>query len=273
MALRRTEQFYLEATKRRKAEDALHRGQKLEALGQLTGGVAHDFNNLLTVIGSSADLLRKEDLPHDRRMRYVDAIADTVKRASLLTARLLTFARSRQRSATVFDVTECLDSISEIIRTLCGSRIEVLLPAAAVPLPVCADRSQFETAIINLAANARDAMPGDGRLTIDVSTLDLRPIAFPGADSGKSYVRISVRDTGSGIDATDLEHIFEPFFTTKDEGKGTGLGLSQVYGFAIESKGHVSADSEVGRGSTFYLYLPLQKSYKPRVSCPPTVLK
>ena len=260
MALRRTKQLYREATLRRKAEDALHRGQKLEALGHLTGGVAHDFNNLLSVIASSTDLLRKEHLPYERRLRYVDAISDTVKRASVLTGRLLTFARSRHRTAIEFDVSECLHSISEIIRTLCGPRINVSLETTAIQFLVHADKSQFETAIINLAANARDAMSGIGSLTINVSAAESGSSAFPKADSNEAYVCVSVRDTGSGISGHDLEHIFEPFFTTKDEGKGTGLGLSQVFGFALESGGHVRAESVIGSGSTFHLYLPLLKT-------------
>lgn len=257
MALRRTEQLYVEAAKRREAEDHLHRGQRLEAMGHMTSGVAHDFNNLLTVVGASAEMLGKMDLSPERRQRYVAAISDTVRRATVLTDRLLRFSRSRRGDASVIDVGACLTSVSDIVRTLCGYRIEVVIKPAATALRVCADESQFETAIINLAANARDAMSGVGRLHIAVIEMGSGTFYPPSLDVGRSYARISVGDTGSGIEAHDIDHIFEPFFTTKDAGKGTGLGLSQVSGFAREAGGDVSVESLIGEGSTFHLYLPL----------------
>ena len=256
-ALRRSEDLYAEGERRRQAEEHLRQGQKLEALGHLTGGVAHDFNNLLTVIGSSAELLSVRDLPEERRLRYASAISETVRRASILTDRLLAFARRQPLTPSLFNVAANLDSIGAIVRTLCGPRIETTMSFPTDPVMVRVDASQFETAVINLAANARDAMSGAGKLDIAVSEIaadDRLPLEFR---DGRRYARIAVRDSGSGIDPENLAHIFEPFFTTKDPGKGTGLGLSQVFGFARQAEGHVAADSQLGSGSTFFVYLPV----------------
>jgi signal transduction histidine kinase/CheY-like chemotaxis protein len=253
-ALRRTRRLNFEAAKRREAEEALKHGQRLEALGQLTGGVAHDFNNLLTVIRSSVDLLQRPDLSPERRARYIAAISDTVNRAAKLTAQLLAFARRQTLKPEVFDVGQCVLSVSDIIGTLTGSPIKIVTQVPDQPLFVDADISQFETALINIAVNARDAMAGEGRLTITVRAADKLPGAVtPGSGS---YVAIAVEDTGTGIPADQFEHIFEPFYTTKEVGQGTGLGLSQVFGFAKQSGGEVVVTSEVGKGSAFTLYLP-----------------
>jgi signal transduction histidine kinase len=255
MALRRTRRLQFEATKRREAEDALKHSQRLETLGQLTGGVAHDFNNLLTVIRSSVDLLQRPNMAPERRERYVAAISDAVNRAAKLTAQLLAFARRQTLKPEVFEVGHCVRSVSEIISTLTGSPIVIDTQVPDEPCYVDADASQFETALINLAVNARDAMHGEGRLIINVSTADAFPGAAPG-DGLAGYVAVAVSDTGVGIPANQFERIFEPFFTTKEVGQGTGLGLSQVFGFAKQSGGEVDVTSEVGVGSTFTLYLP-----------------
>ncbi len=238
------------------AEEALKHGQRLEALGQLTGGVAHDFNNLLTVIRSSVDLLRRPDLPEERRMRYVDAISDTVTRATKLTAQLLAFARRQALKPEVFDVGGSIRSIKDIVSTLVGSRIEILQQVPDEPCFINADVSQFETAMINMAVNARDAMQGEGRIAIVVRTVPELPEQAAGAECPNGYVAISVEDTGAGIAPEQLQRIFEPFFTTKEVGQGTGLGLSQVFGFAKQSGGEVIVASEVAKGSIFTLYLP-----------------
>ncbi|QND74115.1 hybrid sensor histidine kinase/response regulator [Tardiphaga robiniae] len=253
-AIRRTRRLNFEAMKRREAEEALKHGQRLEALGQLTGGVAHDFNNLLTVIRSSVDLLQRPDLSPDRRARYIAAISETVNRAAKLTAQLLAFARRQTLKPEVFDVGQCVHSVSEIIGTLTGAPIEIMTHVPDEALFVDADIGQFETALINIAVNARDAMAGEGRLTIAVSAAEQVPVALALRSDG--YVAISVSDTGSGIPADQFEHIFEPFYTTKEVGQGTGLGLSQVFGFAKQSGGEVVVASELGKGSTFTLYLP-----------------
>jgi two-component system, NtrC family, sensor kinase len=261
LALRRTRHLHFEAEKRRVAEEALKHGQRLEALGQLTGGVAHDFNNLLTVIRASVDLLRRPDLPEARRLRYIDAISDTVTRAAKLTAQLLAFARRQTLKPEVFEVGRSVYTLNEMIGTLVGSRIEIVILGPEEPCFVNADAGQFETAIINMAVNARDAMEGRGRLTIAVGMAASLPHAAPSPQNltdqnPYGYVAVSVADTGSGIPRDQFERIFEPFFTTKQAGHGTGLGLSQVFGFARQSGGEVAVASEVGKGSIFTLYLP-----------------
>lgn len=253
-ALRRTRRLNVEATKRREAEEALKHGQRLETLGQLTGGVAHDFNNLLTVIRSSVDLLQRPDLAPERRARYIAAISDTVNRAAKLTAQLLAFARRQTLKPEVFDVGQCVSSVSDIIGTLTGSPVEIVTHLPDKPVYVDADLSQFETALINIAVNARDAMKGEGRLIISVTDCEQLPSAAMPRKDG--YVAIALADSGSGIPADQFERIFEPFFTTKEVGQGTGLGLSQVFGFAKQSGGEVTVVSQVGKGSVFTLYLP-----------------
>ncbi|AZF16972.1 response regulator [Pseudomonas sp. R3-18-08] len=251
------EQRITEAMEERsKAEEQLRQAQKLEALGQLTGGVAHDFNNLLTVIRSSLDLLERPELPEARRSRYLAAISDTVNRAARLTGQLLAFARRQALKPQAFDVSHSVTSLVEMIESLCGAHIRVITELAPYDCFVYADSSQFDSALVNVVVNARDAMKGVGTLTIAVASVDTLPAlrgqpAVPGA-----FVAIAVSDTGSGIRPEHLERIFEPFFTTKNVGQGTGLGLSQVFGFAKQSGGEVRVSTEFGRGSTFTLYLP-----------------
>ena len=241
---------------REKIEESLRQSQKMEAIGQLTGGVAHDFNNLLTVIRSSVDLLKRPDLAEERRQRYVEAISTTTTRASKLTSQLLAFARRQSLKPEVFDVPNAVHTVVDMIATLTGSRIAIDKRLPDAPFFVNADPSQFDTALINLAVNARDAMDGEGRLTIIVEPASSIPAARAHAAVSGAFIAVSVTDTGSGIAAGDLERIFEPFFTTKAVGEGTGLGLSQVFGFAKQSGGSVAVESEVGRGTTFTLYLP-----------------
>ena len=261
LALRRTRHLYAEASKRLEAEEALKHGQRLEALGQLTGGVAHDFNNLLTVIRASADLLRQPHLAEPRRVRYVEAISDAVTRAAKLTGQLLAFARRQNLKPEVFDVGQCVTGLTEMIGTLTGSRIEIVTDMPDQRCWIDADAGQFETALINMAVNARDAMDGEGRLDIAVKPVAELPespttVSSTAAASPHGYVAVSVADTGIGIPREQFGKIFEPFFTTKEVGQGTGLGLSQVFGFAKQSGGEVLVESDVGKGSTFTLYLP-----------------
>lgn len=255
--------FSLDVTERRReqerlaqAEEALRQAQKMEAVGQLTGGVAHDFNNLLTIIKSSTDLLRRPDLAEERRRRYVDAIADTVDRAAKLTGQLLAFARRQALKPEVFDASGRIGAVTEMLRTIMGSRVQILTEFPDERCWIQADLAQFETALVNMAVNARDAMEGEGTLTVRVEAVSqVPPIRGHGASSGP-FVAISLTDTGSGIASDKLAQIFEPFYTTKDVGKGTGLGLSQVYGFAKQSGGDVGVASGIGHGTTFTLYLP-----------------
>jgi PAS domain S-box-containing protein len=246
----------VDVTERIQGEALLRQSQKMEAVGQLTGGVAHDFNNLLTIIRSATDFLRRRDLPEERRRRYVDAISETVERASKLTAQLLAFARRQPLTPQVFNVGEQVESVVQLIRPLVGSRIQIELAASDAGLFTLADMAQFQTAVINLAVNARDAMNGEGRLTIGVRRTELIPaLRGQGARPG-AFIAISVADTGAGIAPEHLNAIFEPFFTTKEVGKGTGLGLSQAFGFAKQSEGDIAVESRLGHGATFTIYLP-----------------
>jgi two-component system, NtrC family, sensor kinase len=256
LALRRTQRLHFESAKRMEAEEALKHSQRLEALGQLTGGVAHDFNNLLTVIRASVDLLRRPHLAEERRLRYIDAISETVSRAAKLTSQLLAFARRQTLKPEMFDVGQSVQTLSEMIGTLTGSPIEIVTRMPDQPCFINADAGQFETALINMAVNARDAMGGEGRLTIAVGTAADLPGPAPHPQSPHGYVAVSVEDTGVGIPQEQFGRIFEPFFTTKQVGEGTGLGLSQVFGFTKQSGGEVMVESEIGKGSSFTLYLP-----------------
>ena len=237
-------------------EAALRQSQKLEAIGQLTGGVAHDFNNLLTIIRSSVDFLRQPGLSEERRQRYMGAVSDTVERASKLTSQLLAFARRQPLNPQVFDVGVRVHNIGEMLESLTGARIHVQVQLPEHPSHVRVDSSQFETALINIALNARDAMEGQGTLTLRVANVEALPRIRGDAESRQPFVAISLADTGGGIPGDAFERIFEPFFTTKAVGKGTGLGLSQVFGFAKQSGGNVDVASTLGQGTVFTLYLP-----------------
>lgn len=239
-----------------RAEEALRQSQKLEAIGQLTGGVAHDFNNLLTVIKSSADMLKKPDLPDPRRQRYVGAISDTVDRAAKLTSQLLSFARRQALKPEVFAACDSIRSLSGMMETLTGSLIRIITHLPEYPCFVQADISQYETALVNMALNGRDAMGGQDQLEISAQIVERIPALRGQAAIVGSYVAVSITDTGVGIPEDQLSRIFEPFFTTKRTGHGTGLGLSQVFGFAKQSGGEVTVQSVTGSGSTFCLYLP-----------------
>lgn len=238
------------------AEEALRQSQKLEAIGQLTGGVAHDFNNLLTVIKSSTDLLKRPDLSSERRARYVSAIADTVERAAKVTSQLLAFARRQTLQPTVFAPAENLRALASMIKTLLGAEVELVMDIPEHSHFVIADPSQFDMAIVNMAVNARDAMVGQGRLIIRVGPARYEAKAGEQPMIAGDQVVISMTDTGSGIAPLHLGKIFEPFFTTKGVGQGTGLGLSQAFGFAKQSGGEITVDSDVNQGTTFTLYLP-----------------
>jgi len=250
----------VDITERRRGEEALRQSQKMEAIGQLTGGVAHDFNNLLTIIRSATDFLRRRELPEERRRRYVDAISDTVERASKLTAQLLAFARRHPLKPQIFNVGSQVEGVAQLVRPLVGGRIEIVVEIDDSDCFTVADIAQFETALINLAINARDAMDDEGRLTISVRKVQGIPNLRAQSARGGDYVSISVADTGSGIAPENIDAIFEPFFTTKEVGKGTGLGLSQAFGFAKQSEGDIAVTSTPGRGATFTIYLPQAQS-------------
>jgi signal transduction histidine kinase len=252
-----------------RAQDALRQAQKLEAVGQLTGGIAHDFNNLLTVIGSSVELMRRHEVPAERRRKYMDAISETVRRASKLTGQLLAFARRQPLRPEVFDIARQIESVADLIQPLVGARVEIVLDVECPSCLAKADVGQFGTAMMNLAVNARDAMDGEGRLHIRVDAVEALPMASDQVSRPGSYVAIAVSDNGTGIAKENLDVVFEPFYTTKGVGKGTGLGLSQVFGFAQQSGGDVRVESEVGVGTTFTLYLPRALEAMAPVEPPP----
>lgn len=238
------------------AEAALRQSQKLEAVGQLTGGVAHDFNNLLTIIRSSVDFLRRPNLPEERRTRYMEAVSETVDRAAKLTGQLLAFARRQSLKPEVFEIGDRLKRVADMVDTVTGTRVRVVTEVPDTACYIRADVSQFETALVNMAVNARDAMDGEGVLTLRLTCqVTLPPIRGHAGNDG-TFAAISLTDTGTGIDPEQLGRIFEPFFTTKEVGKGTGLGLSQVFGFAKQSGGDIDVASIAGAGTTFTLYLP-----------------
>lgn len=239
-----------------KAEDQLRQSQKMEAVGQLTGGVAHDFNNLLTVIAGAAEMLSRPDLPEGKRQRYLDAITDTAGRATKLTGQLLAFARRQALKPEVLLVGNNVTAVAGMIATLVGSRVHVEIVAPDEPLYIHVDPSQFDTALVNMAVNARDAMDGEGRLTITIAPTSGIPAVRAHPALQGDYVAVSITDTGTGVAADELDRIFEPFFTTKEVGQGTGLGLSQVFGFAKQSGGEVIARAGAGSGAVFTLYLP-----------------
>ncbi len=244
-----------DATERKRAAEeledaraALAQAQKLQALGELAGGVAHDFNNLMTVVVGSADFLRRRpNLSPEKRQQYVNAIFETGTRATKLTDQLLAFGRRRPLRRSVIDVNACLGSLSDMLKRTLGSQIKVELSLAEDAGRVEVDPTQLDTAILNAAINARDAMPAGGVLRIATAVQ-------PGDDGNE--VRIDVIDSGLGMPQRVLERAFDPFFTTKDVGEGTGLGLSQIHGFAAQAGGRAELKSAEGEGTTLSIVLP-----------------
>jgi PAS domain S-box-containing protein len=241
------------------AEEQLRQSQKMEAVGQLTGGIAHDFNNMLAVVIGSLDLLnRRIGVTDPRASRFMEAAADGARRAALLTQRLLAFYRQQPLRPETIDANKLVAGMSDLLRHALGAMIRLETVLAGGLWRTHADPNQLESAILNLAVNARDAMQEGGRLTIETQNthLDGRYVAaYPGMSPGQ-YVMIAITDSGIGMSPEIIAKAFDPFFTTKEVGKGTGLGLSQVYGFVKQSGGHVKIYSEPGQGTTVKIYLP-----------------
>ncbi|HEX3162246.1 MAG TPA: ATP-binding protein [Pseudolabrys sp.] len=254
---RRTQAFYAEAERREIAEQALRQSQKMEAVGQLTGGVAHDFNNLLTIIIGNLGIA-KRGVVEARAERALNNALVGAERAAQLTQRLLAFSRRQPLNPRVLDVNRLIVSISDLLARTLGENIELETIGGAGLWSVEVDSSELESTLLNLALNARDAMPEGGKLTIETSNAYLDDEycrQHDGVIPGQ-YVLIGVTDSGAGMSTETIDRAFEPFFTTKEAGKGTGLGLSQVYGFMKQSEGHVKIYSEPGEGTTIKLYLP-----------------
>jgi len=254
-----SKQLESEMAERQVAEASLRQAQKMEAIGQLTGGIAHDFNNLLTAIGGSIEFLIKAlPAPNQRTMRYATLARESVKRASSMTHRLLAFARQQPLEMQVVDLNRLIAGMSDLLRRSLGETVAVETVLAGGLWLTRSDPAQLENALLNLAINARDAMPQGGRLTIETANAFL-DVAYAKAHAGVEpgqYVMLAVSDTGTGMSPEVIARAFDPFFTTKAAGKGTGLGLSMIYGFAKQSSGHVKIYSELGQGTTIKLYLP-----------------
>jgi signal transduction histidine kinase/ActR/RegA family two-component response regulator len=239
--------------------EVLRQSQKMEAVGQLTGGIAHDFNNLLQIIVGNLEVLSRT-LPEEmaRHRRAVSMAMSGAQRAGALTKRLLAFARRQPLDPKPINPNLVVQGMSELLRRTLGEHVELETVQGGGLWTIEADPNEFENALLNLALNARDAMPSGGKLTIETANahLDEAYAARHAEVSAGQYVLVSVTDSGTGMDAQTSSRVFEPFFTTKEEGKGTGLGLSQVYGFVKQSGGHVKLYSELGRGTTVRIYLP-----------------
>ena len=249
--------FFREITDRRRAEEQLRQAQKMETIGQLTGGIAHDFNNLLAAVQGNLELLRKR-LPEDPQIRrFIDGAMQGAQRGASLTSRLLAFARRQDLRAEPTDLGRLLEGMRGLMDRSLGPRITVDLLLADNMPPARVDPNQLELAILNLAVNARDAMPEGGRV---IFVLEQRDGAESGSDLEGPFLRLSVTDTGTGMDAQTLKSAIEPFFSTKELGKGTGLGLSMVHGLAVQLGGALRLKSTLGQGTTAELWLPVSSA-------------
>ncbi|PYQ98034.1 MAG: hypothetical protein DMF96_12475 [Acidobacteria bacterium] len=257
--------FFRDITERRALEEQLRQSQKLEAIGRLAGGVAHDFNNILMSIMGAADLLLMQLPSGDSAREEATEIKQSVDRGAGLTRQLLAFSRRQATRPRLFALGEIVGGMDRMLRRLIEAEIEFEIISAPDPLMIVADSGQLEQVVMNLVINARDAMPKGGRLTVRVEEVELDEAAAATLAEGKTgrYARLSVADTGTGIDEQTRAKLFEPFFTTKEQGKGTGLGLSIVYGIVKQSGGYITVASEPGRGATFLLYFPIATASEP----------
>jgi len=250
--------YLLETTERRALENQINQSQKMDMVGQLAGGIAHDFNNVLSAIMMANDFLLNAHKPTDPSFQDIMQIKQNATRAATLVRQLLAFSRRQTLRPQVLDLGDALSDLTMLLRRLIGEKVKLDLVHGRDLWPVKVDVSQFEQVIVNLAVNARDAMPEGGKLTVktaNVAAEESAQLAYKGMPPA-DYVRIDISDTGTGIPADIVDKIFEPFFSTKEVGKGTGLGLSTVYGIVKQTGGFVYVDSEAGRGSSFRIFLP-----------------
>ncbi len=261
---------FRDVTKHQALENLLRQSQKMESIGRLAGGVAHDFNNILTVISGYGNLILTQTKQEDVH-KNVEEILKASDRAAALTSRLLAFSRKQAMQLRIVDLNALITDLSKMLGRLIGEDIELITAARAGLWPVKVDAGQIEQVLLNLAVNARDAMPRGGKLTIDTSNVTLtRDMSLPAELLPGDYVLISVTDTGTGMTEEIQRHLFEPFFTTKGIGKGTGLGLASCHGVVKQSGGHISASSELGHGSVFKIYLPRVRKSSSAVIKPET---
>lgn len=248
---------------RKRTEEQLAQAQKMETIGQLSGGIAHDFNNLLTVILGNAEALSLRLKAREDLRRLADNIADAAERGAQLTQRLLAFGRRQILQPTAVDCNELVENMQVLLRRTLREDIELQVRTAQQAVWALADAAQLESALLNLALNAQDAMPNGGLLTLTTEEIELDTDSLGPANEVRAgrYVSIAVTDDGSGMDRDTLAHAFEPFFTTKEVGKGSGLGLPMVYGFAKQSNGHATIYSELGLGTSVRLYLPISPTH------------
>jgi len=242
-------------TAQKKFEEQLQQSQKMEAVGRLAGGVAHDFNNLLGIVTACTELLRGKVNPEN--LEYLDNIREAANRGAALTRQLLAFSRRQQVQPQILDLNERIKDLSKLLRPLMGDDVEIVMPSQPVTAVVEADPGQLDQIVLNLAVNARDAMPRGGKLIIETGVHDLdENFAREHSMSPGRYVMLAVSDSGTGMDEATRSRVFEPFFTTKEGGKGSGLGLATVYGIVKQAGGHIWVYSELSHGSTFKIYLP-----------------
>jgi two-component system cell cycle sensor histidine kinase/response regulator CckA len=250
--------YMLETTERRALENQINQSQKMDMVGQLAGGIAHDFNNVLSAIMMANDFLLNAHKPTDPSFQDIMQIKQNATRAATLVRQLLAFSRRQTLRPQVLDLGDALSDLTMLLRRLIGEKVKLDLVHGRDLWPVKVDVSQFEQVIVNLAVNARDAMPDGGKLTVRTGNVTSEEAAalthkgMPAAD----YVRIDITDTGTGIPAEIVDKIFEPFFSTKEVGKGTGLGLSTVYGIVKQTGGFIYVDSESNKGTSFHIFLP-----------------
>jgi len=246
-----------DVTRELQLENQYYQAEKMNAIGRLTGGIAHDFNNLLTAINGFAESIKMQITSGDPLYEYADKIGYTVQRATDLIDQLMSFSRREATNPQVVDLNKVVANISKMLDPIIGRDIALETNFALNLWPVKIDPTQIEQIVVNLAVNARDAMPNGGRLKIGTSNVVLSNgnLASQETQSGE-YVLLSVSDTGMGMADDVKAHIFEPFFTTKEKGRGTGLGLATIFGIVKQSKGHIEVESELGKGTTFNIYLP-----------------